>query len=107
MAALGTDYSIQPLTADTWDAFAGLVERHNGILGGCWCLWFHPKCAERERGYEGNRALKKQLVEAGEAHAAWVMLGDESNPSAVGRPRSPPHARGMAGNSRPCPRHRL
>jgi hypothetical protein len=39
-------YSIQPLTAHTWNAFAGLVERHNGIFGGCWCIYFHPDCAE-------------------------------------------------------------
>jgi GNAT superfamily N-acetyltransferase len=73
-----SDYSIQPLTAETWDAFAGLVERHNGIFGGCWCIWFHPECAERGQTAEGNRALKKRLVEAGQAHAALVMLGDEA-----------------------------
>ena len=71
-------YSIQPLTAHTWDAFAGLVERHNGIFGGCWCTYFHPECAEREPGYEGSRALKKRLVEAGQAHAALVMIADEA-----------------------------
>lgn len=71
-------YSIQPLTAHTWNAFAGLVERHNGIFGGCWCIYFHPDCAERGQGFEGNRALKKQLVEAGQAHAALVMVGDEA-----------------------------
>lgn len=71
-------YSIQRLTAQTWDAFAGLVERHNGIFGGCWCTYFHPDCAERQPGYEGSRALKKLLVEAGEAHAALVMIGDEA-----------------------------
>lgn len=47
-------YSIQPLTAHTWNAFAGLVERHNGIFGGCWCIYFHPDCAERGQSYEGN-----------------------------------------------------
>jgi len=75
---VASDYSIEPLTAATWTAFAGLVERHNGIFGGCWCIWFHPECAERGQSYEGNRALKKRLVEAGKAHAALVMLGDEA-----------------------------
>jgi hypothetical protein len=73
-----TEHSIQPLTADSWEAFAGLVERHNGIFGGCWCTYFHPACAERGPGYEGSRVFKKQLVEAGRAHAALVMLGDEA-----------------------------
>lgn len=72
------DYTIQPLTADTWNAFAGLVERHNGIFGGCWCTYFHPACAERELGYGGSRALKRRLVEAGQAHAALVTLGGEA-----------------------------
>ncbi|WP_167131447.1 GNAT family N-acetyltransferase [Paramicrobacterium chengjingii] len=71
-------YSIQPLTAHTWDAFSALVERHNGIFGGCWCIYFHPDCAERGQGYDGNRALKKRLVETGQAHAAMVMIGDEA-----------------------------
>lgn len=73
-----TGHEIRPLTAQTWDAFAALVERHNGIFGGCWCIYFHPDCAERGQGYEGNRALKKQFVESGEAHAALVMMGDEA-----------------------------
>jgi hypothetical protein len=31
-----TDYVVQPLDAATWDAFAWLVEWHNGVFGGCW-----------------------------------------------------------------------
>jgi hypothetical protein len=61
---MSTDgYSIQPLTASTWAAFADLVERHNGIFGGCWCTFFHD-CAERQLGYEGSRAFKELMVEA-------------------------------------------
>jgi hypothetical protein len=26
---------IEPLGPDTWDAYAALIERHNGIFGGC------------------------------------------------------------------------
>lgn len=73
-----TEHTIEQLTPDTWDAFAALVERHHGIFGGCWCINFHPDCAERGQGYDGNRALKQQLVERGEAHAALVMVGDEA-----------------------------
>ena len=42
-----------------------------GSSVGAGALYFHPACAERGQGYEGNRALKKLLVEAGQAHAAW------------------------------------
>jgi GNAT superfamily N-acetyltransferase len=73
-----SDYTIRSLTPDTWDAFAALCERHNGVFGGCWCTWFHTMHAEKEFTYEGNRALKKRLVEEGRAHAALVMDGDDA-----------------------------
>ncbi len=63
----------RPLDASTWDAFAELVERNNGIYGGCWCIVHHP---EYERGVSDPRTLKRQLVHEGRAHAALVV--DES-----------------------------
>lgn len=72
-----SSYTVTPLSPETWSAFAEMVERHNGIFGGCWCTYFHD-CAEREPGYEGSRAFKKEMVEAGRAHAALVMDGDEA-----------------------------
>ncbi len=71
-------YAVAPLSVDTWGAFAGLVERHNGIFGGCWCTYFHPSCEQRGPGYEGSKAMKKAYVEQGRAHAALVMDGDEA-----------------------------
>jgi GNAT superfamily N-acetyltransferase len=72
------EYTIRPLRPDTWDAFARLVERHNGVWGGCWCLSFHPKFPERGQSVEGNRALKQRLVNEGQAHAAVVFEGDRA-----------------------------
>lgn len=71
-------FTIAPLSTETWPAFDALVVRHNGIFSGCWCIWFHPDCAERGQSYEGHRALKKRLVESGQAHAALIMDGDEA-----------------------------
>jgi GNAT superfamily N-acetyltransferase len=73
-----TDYAVKPLSPDTWDAFARLAERHNGVWNGCWCTWFHPYCAERGKSAEGNRAIKQRLVNEGVAHAALVFDGDEA-----------------------------
>ena len=73
-----TDYVVKPLDVNTWDAFARLVERHNGVFGGCWCTWFHTFHGEKTFTAEGNRALKKRLVEEGRAHAALVFDGDEA-----------------------------
>ena len=58
-----------------------MVQRHKGIFGGCWCTWFHdghPSCVGRGETFEGNRAIKKRLVDEGVARAALVMDGDEA-----------------------------
>ncbi|WP_112241222.1 GNAT family N-acetyltransferase [Kribbella monticola] len=70
------ELGVRALGAETWDAFADLVERHNGVWGGCWCTWFHTMHAEKTHTVEGNRALKEQLVKEGRAHAALVFDGD-------------------------------
>jgi len=43
-------YRVEPLGPRTWDAYADLAERHNGVWGGCWCTWFHayPDPPERK-----------------------------------------------------------
>jgi GNAT superfamily N-acetyltransferase len=73
-----SDYVVKPLDAGTWDAFARLVERHNGVFGGCWCTWFHTFHAEKTFTADGNRALKERLVAERRAHAALVFDGDEA-----------------------------
>jgi hypothetical protein len=75
--ATESSYTIASLSPETWPAFDAMVQRHNGIFGGCWCTYFHD-CADREPGYEGSRAFKRELVEAGQAHAALVMDGKEA-----------------------------
>ena len=37
------EYATKPLTAETWNDFAALVEANNGVWGGCWCIGFHPE----------------------------------------------------------------
>lgn len=69
-----SDYSVRPLTSETWDAFAQLVEANNGVWGGCWCMGFHVKLG-KGRTPQQNRAEKKQLVRDGRTHAALVFDG--------------------------------
>lgn len=71
-----SEYVIRPLSATTWPDFADLAERHNGVWGGCWCVWFHPACAEKGGGAARNRAYKERLVRDGKAHAALVFDGE-------------------------------
>jgi GNAT superfamily N-acetyltransferase len=70
-----SDFPIKALTPETFDDFAALVERNKGMFASCWCTHFHPDCAERGVTAEGNRALKKQWVADGIAHAALVYDG--------------------------------
>ncbi len=66
-------YTTRPLDASTWDAFAELVERNNGVFGGCWCIGFHLD--RRQKGLD-HRAAKEDRVRTGRAHAALVFDED-------------------------------
>jgi ribosomal protein S18 acetylase RimI-like enzyme len=63
-------YTVRPLDASTWEAFAELVERNNGVFGGCWCMGFHP---ERNRTGINHREAKEDRVRTDRAHAALVF----------------------------------
>jgi GNAT superfamily N-acetyltransferase len=69
-------YTIRPLDASTWAAFAELVERNNGIFGGCWCMGYHPE--ESRTDAAQNRAGKERRVREGRAHASLVIDEDGS-----------------------------
>lgn len=107
-------YRIVPLSPQTWSAFDALVQRHNGIFGGCWCTWFHdghPSCQGRGETAEGNRAIKKRLVDEGVAQAALVMDGDEAIAWAeFGTPAQLPtihHRKEYDATSRTAPDYRI
>ena len=69
-------YAVRALGPETWDDFARLVEAHNGVWGGCWCLSFHAD-DRQYRTFETRRAAKETRVREGRAHAALVYAGGE------------------------------
>jgi len=76
------EFEIRPLSADMWDAFVALCDRHGGGgFGGCYCTWFHrathsaPKSGP-PRTAADSREFKRGLVDGGHAHAALVFDGD-------------------------------
>jgi GNAT superfamily N-acetyltransferase len=71
-----TTYTIKALDETTWDAFAALVERNNGVFGGCWCIGFHPEGGDKKATPAVNRRRKHERVQEGKAHAALVFDGD-------------------------------
>ncbi|NJO32563.1 MAG: GNAT family N-acetyltransferase [Rhodospirillales bacterium] len=72
-----TGLSTKALDTKTWPDFARLVEAHNGVWGGCWCMGFHAKGEGWGKSAELNREEKKSLVHEGRAHAALVYDGSE------------------------------
>jgi GNAT superfamily N-acetyltransferase len=69
-------YTIKALDESTWPAFAALVERNNGVFGGCWCMGFHPEGVGKGTTSAVNRRRKLDRVRAGSAHAALVFDAD-------------------------------
>jgi GNAT superfamily N-acetyltransferase len=53
--------------------FAELVERNNGIYGGCWCISYHPECGQKGISH---KAVKEERVRSGRAHHALVVDED-------------------------------
>jgi GNAT superfamily N-acetyltransferase len=66
-------FSVVNLNGSTWDLFAELVERNNGIYGGCWCIGYHPECGQKNISH---RAVKEERVRSGRAHHALVVDED-------------------------------
>lgn len=70
------ELSLRALDADTWPAFARLVEAHHGVWGGCWCLGFHLKLGKGRTAAQ-KRAEKEARVGEDRSHAALVFAGDD------------------------------
>jgi GNAT superfamily N-acetyltransferase len=68
--------AIKALSIETWKDFEQLVQKHNGVWGGCWCTAFHPKSPEQRRSAEATKAYKERLVKEDSAHAALLFVGD-------------------------------
>jgi ribosomal protein S18 acetylase RimI-like enzyme len=66
-------FTVRPLDASTWEEFAELVVRNNGVFGGCWCVGYHPE--RHQRGVD-NRTVKEDRVRTDRAHAALVLDAD-------------------------------
>ena len=66
---------VRVLEPATWPDFAALVERNNGVWGGCWCMGFHAEGVGRTKPPAQNRSEKEERVRDGRAHAALVYDG--------------------------------
>lgn len=71
-----SSYVVKALDESTWPAYADLIERHNGVWGGCWCMGFQSDCKTSYASLAEKREDKRSLVCRGRAHAAVVFDGD-------------------------------
>src|SRR5437870_7983877 len=70
-----TRFRIKELKRETWPDFERIVEKHNGVWGGCWCTAFHLKRSEEKEWAGKHKGLKEKLVRANRSHAALVYDG--------------------------------
>ena len=70
-------FLIRELGIETWPDFVRIMEKHNGVWGGCWCVAFHAKPDRANQTAASNRAYKERLVRANNAHAALVYDGPD------------------------------
>lgn len=69
--------SVRELGSTTWPDFERMVEKHNGVWGGCWCTFFHLTLDESKQWSGKHHEYKEKLVRANRAHAALVYDGPD------------------------------
>ena len=74
---LAARYSVRELGSATWPDFARMVEKHNGVWGGCWCTFFHLTNEESKKWSGKHHEYKEKLVRANQSHAALVYDGPD------------------------------
>ena len=70
-------FLVKELAEDTWPDFVRVVEKHNGIWGGCWCVSFHLNRNEEKLWTRKHRRLKEKLVGENRTHSALVYDGSD------------------------------
>jgi hypothetical protein len=66
-------YSAKGLTSSTWPDFEKLFSKHNGVWGGCWCMFYHKQGEFQIKGHAlENKRAKKALVRRGKSHGIII-----------------------------------
>jgi hypothetical protein len=68
--------SSKELSPTTWPDFEALFAKHNGVWGGCWCMFYHAKGEFLIKGHgPDNKKAKKALVKKRRTHGTIVYSG--------------------------------
>ncbi len=69
--------TFQPLCPENWHDFEALFEKHRGVRGGCWCVYYLCKSTDYNRmGPEGRRAFHRELALSGRAQGLIAYEGE-------------------------------
>jgi GNAT superfamily N-acetyltransferase len=68
-------FEIEELSKATWPDFVRVMEKHNGVWNGCWCVTFHLARGQVPQSIQARRDLKEELVKSDRSHAALVYEG--------------------------------
>jgi hypothetical protein len=69
-------YSSKELSPTTWPDFQALFAKHNGVWGGCWCMFYHTKGEFLIKDHAPeNKKAKKALVKRRRTHGIIVYSG--------------------------------
>ncbi|MFQ5920475.1 MAG: GNAT family N-acetyltransferase [Nitrososphaerales archaeon] len=69
--------SVRELDPATWKDFEKLFERHGGVWGGCWCMYYHVANGWSKRTPKRNKTDKKALVRDGKAHGLLLYSNED------------------------------
>jgi len=70
-------FQVKELGKETWADFERMVEKHNGVWGGCWDTFFHFTHAEQQRWSGKHHEYKEKLVRENRSHSALVYDGPD------------------------------
>src|SRR2546421_4672992 len=69
-------FRIRKLGSETWPDFARIVEKHNGVWGGCWCVAFHLNRSQEKEWTGKHRAQFGPPVELPARMSGFNRLGE-------------------------------
>lgn len=82
------EFTVRPLTEESWADFERLFGRFGGVQAGCWCFYYHrpgpigePSAARTEQNRRDHRAMVAEgrargiLVFHGEEPVGWCQYG--------------------------------
>ncbi len=70
------EFAAKEFSPSTWPDFRTLFEKHRGVWGGCWCMYYHVARGWAKRSPSQNREDKEALVNQGKVHGVLIYHDD-------------------------------